>query len=72
MNDFETVRQATVHSPYAQAALDRIEAEREWLRAALRRIATPPYQWDSPESRDTEEVRFRIRIAAAALAKAKP
>lgn len=46
---------------------DRIQAELVRLREALRRIATPPFQWDSPETRDTSEVRLRCRIARAAL-----
>ena len=110
VNDFETVRQALdALASYSgsegidfgvaeeRAALDRIEAEVERLRAtaqenkwyaerhaeqagradgevarlrlALEQIATPPYQWDSEESRDSREVRLRIRIARAALAK---
>lgn len=47
--------------------LARCAARREKLEEALRVIRKPPHQWDSPESRDTEEVRFRIRVANAAL-----
>lgn len=56
-----------VDTEFVERDLDSLERELTELREALRRIAQPPYQWDSPESRDTEEVRYRIRLAAAAL-----
>lgn len=47
--------------------VQKARAELRRYRNALKVIARPPYQWDSPESRETDEVRFRCRIAKEAI-----
>jgi hypothetical protein len=59
--------------PKAREELLRLREDNERYRKALATIAKPPFMWDSPPSRDTDEVRFRCRVARTALhEEAKP
>lgn len=63
----DAVNALVIQRDISASALDKCSARCAKLEEALRVIRKPPMMWDSPESRDTEEVRFRIRVADAAL-----
>jgi hypothetical protein len=63
------VRDLPDHSDLDAAAFEVnfLRSRLSTYEKALRKIAKPPFMWDSPESRDTNEVRYRCRIARQAL-----